>query len=147
MANMSLVTIDKLPDFAKSFSKNLKSGDVVSLSGNLGTGKTTFLRALMTVLGMRGNQGFSSPTFTILNQYHLKNYLVNHFDLYRLHQFSEFKNLDFIAFFHEPKAITFIEWGDKFGELESYFTKKIHFEYTQTPDARQISVMTVCKKP
>lgn len=140
----SLVFLDDLPNFTKKFSQNLKSGDVVALVGDLGCGKTTFLFSLMTELGMSPDQGFSSPTFTILNQYSLKKWQVNHLDLYRLNQFQEFKNLDMTHFFQEPHAVTFIEWGDKFPELESFFTKKIIFGYTDKPNLRKISI--VCKE-
>lgn len=144
-ASTNLVSLEELPDFARRFSENLKTDDVVSLTGDLGAGKTTFLHSLMTVLGMSLDQGFSSPTFTILNQYHLKNRLINHLDLYRLNYFREFENLDLTQFFTESNAITFIEWGDKFPELESFFTQKVEFEYTAKSDVRKISVATLCK--
>lgn len=139
-SDLNLVTLDQLPEFAKKFSENLKSGDIVSLTGNLGSGKTTFLCLLMTVLGMPLEQGFSSPTFTLLNQYHVKNWLVNHVDLYRLNQFSEFKTLDIMHYFSVPNALTFIEWGDKFSELKKIFTTNVHFEYTKKPNERRIIV-------
>lgn len=139
----SLILLDELSNFAKKFSQNLKAGDVVSLVGDLGSGKTTFLFSLMTVMGMSPDQGFSSPTFTILNQYLLKKWQVNHLDLYRLNEFREFESLDVTRFFHQPNTVTFIEWGDKFSELESIFTKKIIFEYTDKPDLRKISVSII----
>lgn len=122
---------DDLPGLTAQLALSLQPKDCVSLTGVIGSGKTTFMSYMLRTLGMNPDQPFSSPTFTVLNQYQTTQYLVNHIDLYRLRSFSELQDLDIIPLFDDEKSLTFIEWGDKFSELARYFTKKIHFEYVQ----------------
>lgn len=128
-----------LPLFAKELSLSLRGGDVISLSGPIGSGKTTFTRVLMQVLGMKSKEGFSSPTFTILNQYRTRDFLVNHVDLYRLAIMTELADLDILPQLGLPGSLTLIEWGDKFGQLAALYTKRLHFDYApNAADARVI---------
>lgn len=68
-------------EFAAGFSKKLKKGDVVELSGDLGSGKTFFARTLSEHLGA---EGVSSPSFVIKNEYKGAKFPILHFDFYRL---------------------------------------------------------------
>lgn len=129
--NSRFLFFDELPSFARRFSKTLVPGDVVSLTGPIGAGKTTFVYTLMKVLGLPQDAPFSSPTFTILNQYQLKEFTVNHMDLYRLNRFEELENLDILDYCETPGALTFVEWGDKFSELKALYSKRIHFEHVK----------------
>lgn len=124
-----MLFLDDLPEFATRLVLSLGAGDCVNLTGVIGAGKTTFIYHVLRALGMAEATPFSSPTFTVLNQYRTRDFLVNHVDLYRLNSYSEFENLDITAQMMAPNAVTFIEWGDKFQELKSIFTKSVHFEY------------------
>jgi len=86
-----------LPDLAateklaKNLATLLQNGDVVGLEGPLGTGKTTFARALLQALGVEGD--VPSPTFTLLQTYDTQHFPVYHFDLYRLKSADELDEL------------------------------------------------------
>ena len=75
-------------NFANDFAKNLKVGDIIILSGELGSGKTKFTQGVLKYFGLENE--ISSPTFTIVNEYNTKNTNIYHFDLYRLSDIDEF---------------------------------------------------------
>lgn len=84
----------------------LKCGDIVSLTGELGSGKTTFIQGIAKGLAIKGP--VNSPTFSLLNIYKGKNPFC-HFDLYRI---DEKEDIGYDEFFHPP-YICVIEWGEK----------------------------------
>lgn len=124
-----ILFVDELPLFARQLSQSIFPGDCICLTGDLGTGKTTLVHALLQEWGLPDNEPFSSPTFTILNTYQFVEKIVYHIDLYRLAAFSEVENLDLIPLLESPHAVTLIEWGNKFPEIFPFYGKKIHFEY------------------
>jgi len=99
--------------FASRFVKKLKKGDILCLIGDLGSGKTTFIQGLARGLGIKEN--VSSPTFVLLNQYRGKLPLY-HFDLYRLDNTDEIRNLGYEEFFYGG-GIAVVEWAEKLKEL------------------------------
>ena len=86
----------------------LLPGDVVSLAGDLGAGKTAFVQGVVTSLGVPGP--VTSPSFTLLHEYDAR-YRVLHLDIYRLGSFQEVLDLGFEDLI-TPEAILLIEWGD-----------------------------------
>lgn len=74
--------------FAKNFASKLNNGDVLILSGDLGSGKTKFTEGFLSYFNLEDE--ISSPTFTIVNEYHKNNTNIYHFDVYRLEDSSEF---------------------------------------------------------
>ena len=126
--------------FARKFSKVLKVGDVVLLHGEIGAGKTTFIRYLINSLEKKNKVKLgeiTSPTFSILNEYEIKNITIRHYDLFRIKDSSEIKNIGIYENIHD--FITFIEWPDK---IEKKIKKKynLYFKYNSKLNMRSIEV-------
>lgn len=96
----------------KAFGATLKSPCVVAFSGDLGAGKTTFIRGIASALGI-DTHAVCSPTFTYLNIYAGKLY---HFDLYRIPNTENFLAAGFDDFLHHD-AICCIEWSERIASL------------------------------
>lgn len=98
---------------AKEFSKTLQGGEVVALNGDLGAGKTSFIKFLLRNFEI---DNVSSPTFAIVNEYEgrLK---VNHFDFYRINKVEELYDIGFEEYLTREDTVTFIEWADLLPEV------------------------------
>lgn len=95
-------------DFAKKIAPRLKKGDIIVLSGDLGSGKTKFTEGLLSYFDLENE--ISSPTFTIVNEYSKNDINIYHFDVYRLEDSSEFYAIGGEEYFE--KGICIIEWGE-----------------------------------
>ena len=119
----------KLEEFAKSLTESIKKGDIFFLFGEMGVGKTTFVKHFINKLQVKFDKKITevtSPTFNILNEYIIGNFVVKHYDLYRLKSDDELKDLN--LFENNNKDILFIEWPQIIkNEPESVI--KIYFEY------------------
>ncbi|MBD3234356.1 MAG: tRNA (adenosine(37)-N6)-threonylcarbamoyltransferase complex ATPase subunit type 1 TsaE [candidate division Zixibacteria bacterium] len=92
------------------FASGLSGGDVVSFSGELGAGKTVFIRGICDRLCPEIN--VSSPSFTIVNVYPTEGFEIYHIDFYRISDESELIDLGIEEYF-DPQNIVLIEWGEK----------------------------------
>lgn len=126
--------------FAKEFCKYLQIGDVVVLTGNLGTGKTLFINGICNSLHV--DEIVTSPTFTIMNQYigykAEEECNIIHIDLYRIKNIKELIDLGFLELLSTPKSIILIEWGEKAEELIPKPYHRILFENTETNDNHRL---------
>lgn len=95
---------------AKSIAHVIPYNFVITLSGNLGAGKTTLTREVLRCLGVTGS--IKSPTFTLVEPYQLANYTLYHFDLYRFSDPEEWFDAGFDEYFLTPQ-VSFIEWAEK----------------------------------
>lgn len=95
---------------AAKFAKSLGAGDIVALYGDLGAGKTVFVKGLVKGLGIKAK--VTSPTFVFLKIYHGKNITVNHVDLYRGDSINDIKDLG-IDEIMDRSSITIIEWAQR----------------------------------
>ena len=92
----------------RKFAKGLKNGDVIVLTGDLGSGKTKFTGGVLQFFGLENE--ISSPTFNIVNEYVKEDVNVYHFDVYRLEDEDEFYAIGGEEYFE--KGICLIEWGE-----------------------------------
>lgn len=102
-------------DLGSVFAKSLKRGDIVALYGDLGTGKTEFIKGICRYFQVQDL--VTSPTFTIMNHYYGEldsNSLdIYHLDLYRIKSLDELANIGFADCIYEENSIKLIEWADK----------------------------------
>jgi len=131
--------LEETADFAVSFVKNLKpaknGATVFGLSGDLGSGKTTFTKEVASLLGIKKEE-VTSPTFVIEKIYKLKansykldfSHLI-HIDAYRLEKAEELLHLGWKEITADPKNLIFIEWGEKVKEILPLQTRTILFEF------------------
>tara|TARA_Y100001935_G_scaffold184079_1_gene152671 strand:+ start:373 stop:813 length:441 start_codon:yes stop_codon:yes gene_type:complete len=101
----------KLEEFSKKLSVKLKKGDILFLYGEMGVGKTTFVKYLINELQLRSRLKLTevtSPTFNIMNEYLIDGVIIKHYDLYRLKSPNEL--IDLNLFDETDNSIMFIEW-------------------------------------
>jgi tRNA threonylcarbamoyladenosine biosynthesis protein TsaE len=112
---------------ARFIGEKLREGDVLALSGELGSGKTCFTGGLARGLGVSEKYQITSPTFTLINEYPARCKLY-HFDLYRLNGYSELEDLGYEEYFCGEGVIV-IEWAEKIAPVLPVGTFFINFEY------------------
>jgi tRNA threonylcarbamoyladenosine biosynthesis protein TsaE len=128
-----------LEALASKAARTLGPGDVVVLTGEVGTGKTTFVRAAALALGVTGR--VTSPTYQLARGYEGlldgRRVVVNHLDLYRLEGIEDRDVLELDDYL-EPEAVTFIEWADPaLGAIEN--PSVVHISH-ETPTTRGVSL-------
>ena len=109
--NIDISSEKKTEEIARKIQKKIKVGDVIFLYGEMGVGKTTFIKYLINHFEKKSNIKLSevmSPTFNLLNEYKIKDIQINHYDLYRLKEKRDLENLN--LFGDSDKSITLIEW-------------------------------------
>ena len=126
---------------AEIFSKNIKSGDTLLFSGELGVGKTTFIKYLINSLQLIFNQSITeipSPTFNLVNEYQLEKLIIKHCDLYRINDEKELDNLG--IFENNIDQIILIEWPKiiKHYKLKNIFD--LFFEYDEDYNKRFLTL-------
>ena len=106
-------SIEETFQVALNFSKQLKGGEVIALNGDLGAGKTHFVKGFAQALDV-AKEKVSSPTFSLMQIYEGKKTVV-HLDLYRLENISQLYELGFEDYCNES-TIIIMEWADKFSQ-------------------------------
>ena len=110
--------------FAKNLASKLNIGDIIVLTGDLGSGKTKFTEGFLEFFGIQDE--ISSPTFNIVNEYKYKNIKIFHFDVYRLESVDEFYEIGGDEYF--SNGICIIEWGEMIKEALPQEYIQINFE-------------------
>lgn len=110
-------------ELAKKIAQNLKPGDIIVLTGELGSGKTKFTEGFLSYFNLENE--LSSPTFNIVNEYDTPNFPIYHFDVYRLEDIDEFYAIGGEEYF--SSGICIIEWGEKIEEALPPSYLKISF--------------------
>ena len=130
----------KLEEFANNLSPRLKQGDIFFLYGEMGVGKTTFVKFLINNMQIRSKKKLTeitSPTFNIMNEYDINGLLVKHYDLFRLKSVDELEHLN--IFDENDKAILLIEWPQIIRKEPNLVTK-LYFEYENEYQNRFIKI-------
>ena len=125
---------------AKKISKRVKKGDVLFFYGDIGVGKTTFIRYLVNNLQKKNLLKLTevpSPTFNLLNEYELNNLSIQHYDLFRLKNINETKNIGLLE--NYSNFLTLIEWPEK---IKKKPKKRIElrFEYKLKSEKRILKI-------
>lgn len=129
--------------FAKKLASKLKKGDIIVLSGELGSGKTKFTEGLLEYWNLQDE--ISSPTFTIVNEYNTSFSPIYHFDVYRLEDEDEFLAIGGEEYFE--KGICIIEWGEMIESLLPKEYIKIAFSKDESNEnIRNLTIFTFGKK-
>ena len=128
-------------ELAKNFSNYLKGGEVIFLYGEIGVGKTTFAKHLINQFQINKKIQITevlSPTFNLLHEYELKDLIIKHYDLFRLKDKSEIKNLD--LFDINPKIITLIEWPQLIDKENVIKSINLVFKYENELNDRSVKI-------
>ena len=137
---MQLKSLEDTQNFSKNVSKIISAGDIVFLYGEIGVGKTTFVRFLINYLENKNgikNSDVLSPTFNIVYDYDIKNIKILHYDLYRL---KNYKDISQLGMFETSKDhIKIVEWPELI-EPKPKNRIDILFQYSKLMDSRKVKV-------
>ena len=129
-------SVDETRKLAAALAELLAPGDVVSLSGDLGAGKTAFVQGAATALGVTDPVG--SPTFVLVREYRGQ-VPIYHLDVYRLERLQEVLDLGFEDLL-DPRGIVFIEWGDAIDALLPDSHLRVRLRVEDDGDTRRVAV-------
>jgi tRNA threonylcarbamoyladenosine biosynthesis protein TsaE len=121
----------------REIGKGLKPPVLILLSGELGAGKTTLTKGLVSGLGAAQEEEVTSPTFTLVHKYDGST-RVYHVDLYRIESVKDFETLGLEEIFDEP-AVVIIEWADKLSPRTDWPVLRIQLEHV-SENERRISI-------
>tara|TARA_Y100000389_G_C17432112_1_gene503314 strand:- start:1351 stop:1797 length:447 start_codon:yes stop_codon:yes gene_type:complete len=136
------ISLEKqLEEFSKNLSAELRRGNILFLYGEMGVGKTTFVKYLINNLQIKFDQKkteITSPTFNIMNEYTVNDLIIKHYDLYRIKSLNELENLN--LFEKNDEAILLIEWPQIIKKKPKIITK-LYFEYENDYQNRYIKIL------
>jgi tRNA threonylcarbamoyladenosine biosynthesis protein TsaE len=124
-------------EIGRQLAERLHPPVLVLLSGELGSGKTTMTKGIISGLGVAGKEDVTSPTFTLVHVFrnHMKVY---HVDLYRVEDFHDLETLALEDAFAEP-AVVIIEWAERFTLRTDWPRVAVHLEHVEV-DTRRITI-------
>ena len=136
------ITSEKLTkELAKEFTKYLKGGEFVFLYGEMGVGKTTFVKYFINEYQKINNLAqteITSPTFSLLNEYQVKDIRIKHYDLFRINRKEDINNLD--IFEKDNKLITLIEWPQLIADKQDVKFITLTFNYLNQLNDRTVDI-------
>ena len=137
---MQLKSLEDTQNFSENISKIIGPGDIIFLYGEIGVGKTTFVRFFINSLESKNgikNSDVLSPTFNILYDYDVKDIKILHYDLYRL---KNYKDISQLGMFESSKSyIKIVEWPEL---IESKPKDRIDilFQYSKSKNSRKVEI-------
>ena len=139
------ITSEKLTkELAKEFTKYLKGGEFVFLYGEMGVGKTTFVKYFINEYQKINNliqTEITSPTFSLLNEYQVKDIRIKHYDLFRINRKEDINNLD--IFEKDNKLITLIEWPQLIADKQDIKFITLTFNYLNQLNDRTVDILSL----
>ena len=138
---MQLKSLEDTQNFSKNISKIISAGDIIFLYGEIGVGKTTFVRFFINHLESKKgikNSDVLSPTFNIVYDYDVGNIKILHYDLYRLKNYKDISQLG--MFETSDDSIKIVEWPELI-ESKPRNRVDIQFQYSKFIDSRKIEII------
>ena len=138
---MQLKSLKDTRNFSKNISKIVRSGDIIFLYGEIGVGKTTFVRFFINYLENKNgikNSDVLSPTFNIVYDYNIENIKILHYDLYRLRKYKDISQLG--MFETSNDGIKIVEWPELI-KPKPKDRIDIEFQYSKLIDSRKVKII------
>lgn len=138
---MQLKSLEDTQNFSRNISKIISAGDIIFLYGEIGVGKTTFVRFFINHLESNNgvkNSEVLSPTFNIVYDYDVGNLKILHYDLYRLNNYKDISQLG--MFETSNDSIKIVEWPELI-ESKPKDRIDIQFQYSKLIDSRKIKII------
>ena len=136
------ITSEKVTkELAKKFTKFVKGGEFIFLYGEMGVGKTTFVKYFINEYQKINNliqTEITSPTFSLLNEYQVKDIRIKHYDLFRINKREDINNLD--IFEKNNKLITLIEWPQLITNIQGIKSIALTFNYLNDLNDRSVNI-------
>jgi tRNA threonylcarbamoyladenosine biosynthesis protein TsaE len=123
--------------WGREFAATLTPPACVALSGELGAGKTTLVRAIAGALGV--TESVTSPTFALVHRYRGTDLTIYHVDAYRLKPGDDARDLGFDDMLADPRGVVFVEWAEKLSS-PPVFTHRINLRHAASISERSIAV-------
>ena len=142
---MQLKSLEDTQNFSRNISKIIREGDIIFLYGEIGVGKTTFVRFLINFLESKNgveNSDVLSPTFNIVYDYDVGNLKIFHYDLYRLKNYKDISQLG--MFETSNDSIKIVEWPELI-ESKPKDRVDIQFQYSKLIDSRKVKIVGIGK--
>jgi tRNA threonylcarbamoyladenosine biosynthesis protein TsaE len=129
-------------EYARKFASKLRGGEVIGLIGELGSGKTTFVKGLAE--GLKVEETITSPTFVMLKTYpakiDTKNIDFVHIDAYRTENIDDIKSAGIEDFLGRDDIVMVVEWAEKIREILPKNTLDIYFKHHNKENYREITI-------
>ena len=138
---MQLKSLKDTQNFSQNISKIINTGDIIFLYGEIGVGKTTFVRFFINYLESKNgikNSDVLSPTFNIVYDYDIGNIRILHYDLYRLKNYKDISQLG--IFETSNDSIKIVEWPELI-ESKPKDRVDIQFQYLKLIDSRKVKIV------
>ena len=136
---INLESVSATQNYASEMATKIQSPCVIAMTGELGSGKTTFTQGFARGMGIKDNVG--SPTFKLVSEYQGEHLLLNHVDCYRLENEKDFFNIGGEKYLEPDGAITIIEWSEKIAKVVPHDAIKIEFKrIPEKPDSRSLVI-------
>ena len=140
-SKLNISKLENTKKIADIFAKNIFKSNVILFYGEIGVGKTTFIKSLVNSLEKIDKKNISeitSPTFSLMNQYKLNKFDIHHYDFYRLKSEKDILSLN--IFEDISDKIVLIEWPEILGEHKPKNTIDINFEYGENFNSRYLTI-------